>query len=31
VQAAREVHDQGTFTYLDGIIAGGELNALMKA
>jgi 2-methylisocitrate lyase-like PEP mutase family enzyme len=31
VQAAREVHDQGTFTYLDGIIGGGELNALMKA
>jgi 2-methylisocitrate lyase-like PEP mutase family enzyme len=31
VQAAREVHEHGTFSYLDNIIAGGELNGLMKA
>ncbi|MGZ5194801.1 MAG: isocitrate lyase/PEP mutase family protein [Ramlibacter sp.] len=31
VQAAREVQGEGTFTYLDRIIAGGELNGLMKA
>jgi 2-methylisocitrate lyase-like PEP mutase family enzyme len=31
VQAAREVQGEGTFTYLDRIIGGGELNGLMKA